>query len=219
MRRRVAEFVDGSWSDFMISTSYQCIFVMISKVASTSIRVAFHEKSKPSESGYFGGEHNTIAYYREKYPQQFQAYFKFALVRNPWDRIHSQYLYQRYTRQFEFANCSFQEWLLRCDDHLQRDGAFPFARNREIFVHHLTDQLGWVTLDGRVAVDFIGRYETLQADFAKVCERIKADITLPKHNVSQRQSSYVPAYGERDIELVARWHSKDIEYFGYEFAG
>jgi len=74
-------------------------------------------------------------------------------------------------------------------------------------------------MDGRVEVDFIGRYEALEADFAKVCERIEADITLPKFNVSKRQSSYVAAYCDRGIELVASWHSKDIEYFGYRFAG
>lgn len=203
----------------MISTSYKCIFVMISKVASTSIRTAFYEKRKPLENGYFDGEHNTIGYYREKYPQEFEHYFKFAFVRNPWDRIHSQYLYQRYTRQSEFANCSFLEWLLKCEDHLQRGDTFPFSRNREIFVYHMTDQLGWVTLDGGVAVDFIGRYETLEADFVRVCEWLDADITLQKHNVSNRQSSYVSAYCDRGIELVARWHSKDIDYFGYQFAG
>lgn len=205
----------------MLSTRYKCIFVRVSKVASTSILSAFKAKKRIFDRGsYFAERHDTIAFYRDSFPRQFEKYFKFAFVRNPWDRIYSQYRYLRYKRKEEIADCSFETWLYRNEEALGTPEKFLFGRNREIFIHHLTDQLGWVVMDDKVAVDFIGRYESLENDFAYVCERLNAKIELPKLNKSKRPADpdgYKSVYNTRMIELVAEWHSRDIDYFDYKF--
>lgn len=201
----------------MISHRYRCIFVTVSKVASTSIRLAFKERNRFFDGGEFKAQHNTITYYKEKYPRKFDQYYKFAFVRNPWDRIYSQFLYQKQKRQLEVAQCSFQDWLKKCEDALVDERRFLFARNREIFVHHLTNQLDWLTIDGDISVDFIGRFENLDADFCKICEAIHVDIALPKKNTSKRVTSYKDDYSDWAVELVGQWHSKDLEYFGYSY--
>ena len=201
----------------MLSTRYKCICVRISKAASTSILLAFKAKRRLFDHSYFNRRHHTIGYYQDTYPQQFKEYFKFAFVRNPWDRIFSSYRYLRYNRKLEFADCSFHDWLYKNEEAINTPGQFLFGRNREIFIHHLTDQLDWVVLDGKIAVDFIGRFENLETDFAHVCERLSSTIKLEKRNASTYHTDYRADYTDPMIELVAEWHSRDIEYFKYKF--
>src|SRR5258706_396035 len=71
-------------------------------------------------------------------------YYKFAFVRNPWDRQVSFYFYK--TRA-EKPRRTFDDFLANKRRAL--------VESRDIY-----------TIDNRLAVDFLGRYETLGRDFA-----------------------------------------------------
>jgi len=99
----------------MISHKHKCIFVEVPKTGSTSVRAILGKAWKPHlnlwqikqlmETSWteFGGRKNRImaALYlfvpeerrRETGRKQFESYFKFGFVRNPWDRVVS--LYER----------------------------------------------------------------------------------------------------------------------------
>ena len=99
----------------MISHKHKCIFVEVPKTGSTSVRAILGKAWKPHlnlwqikqlmETSWteFGGRSNRIraALYlltpedrrRETGRRQFESYFKFGFVRNPWDRVVS--LYER----------------------------------------------------------------------------------------------------------------------------
>ncbi|PYJ55629.1 MAG: hypothetical protein DME82_06630, partial [Verrucomicrobia bacterium] len=99
----------------MISHKHKCIFVEVPKTGSTSVRAILGKAWKPHlnlwqiknqmETNWtrFGGRKNRIlaALYllrsekhrREIGRKQFETYFKFGFVRNPWDRVVS--LYER----------------------------------------------------------------------------------------------------------------------------
>ncbi len=99
----------------MISHKYKCIFVEVPKTGSTSVRAILGKAWKPHLNLWqiknqmetywtrYGGRKNRIleALYlllpeerrREIGQKQFETYFKFGFVRNPWDRIVS--LYER----------------------------------------------------------------------------------------------------------------------------
>lgn len=202
----------------MLSTHFKCIFVRISKVASTSIMKTFRESDPEKKKGYYLLQHQPIEFYLEKYPSEFQEYYKFAFVRNPWDRIYSQYTYQRYNRKLPVADCSFKEWLFKCDEALHTESGFLFGRSRDIFMKHLTNQLGWISLQGKLAVDFVGKFETLKEDFNTVCTENNFDLALKQLNTSKKRSDYREAYKtDSMIELVNGWHNLDLEYFGYKF--
>ncbi len=201
----------------MLFDRYQCIFVRISKVASTSVLNAFQAKKVPNDTGEFDLKHHDITFYKEKYPDVFDSYFKFAFVRNPWDRIYSQYNYVKNTLKMEIAQHGFENYLLMCEEALNSK-AFLFGRDREIFVRHMTNQLEWLMIDNKLQVDFIGRYENIEEDFVYVNKQLKNDLILPYNNKSlKKREDYHLAYNDRTIELVAKWHSKDIEYFKYDF--
>lgn len=201
----------------MLSDRYKCIFVRISKVASTSVLNAFLAHQKEGDTGNFDLMHHDIGFYKESYPEVFDTYFKFAFVRNPWDRIYSQYRYLKHTKKFSGAAGTFREYILACETALQ-SGEVLFGRNRAIFVRHMTNQLDWLTIDDKIAVDYIGRYETLAEDFKTAMEHIDPSIVLPHDNRSVRESgSYRDVYDEVTRNLVEKWHAKDLEYFDYQY--
>ena len=70
------------------SDKYKCLFVHIPKTGGTSIESVF---------GWYSGhrgeqDHRTILEYRKLLGTNFDTYFSFSIVRNPWDRAVSYYL-------------------------------------------------------------------------------------------------------------------------------
>ena len=143
---------------------------------------------------------------RKHVPQEiYDGFFKFAFVRNPWDWLASTYSYlcdtttHRHHRRV-LAMKSLAEY---ADFEIARE-----KRSQSVFV-----------CDGdRVIVDFVGRFETLDEDFASVCQRIGVDVSLPHANRTNHRD-YRKLYDDALIEKVAAHWQRDISLFGYEFDG
>ena len=151
-------------------------------------------------------------------------FFKFCFVRNPWDRLVSNYVYLKsidanypYT---EYAYPTFKDWIL----------GTPKKRGTEKAVGTWVDsfrcskcnsaiplQLDMIRIKGKTMMDFIGRYERLQEDFDKVCGFINVKRQqLPRKNISYRKN-YKEYFDEDTRKMVERQFSEDIEFFGYTF--
>jgi len=155
----------------------------------------------------------------------FDEHFKFAIFRNPWSRMVSEY---RYRKDFPGSFEKFVEGRLKLTD-LRKDTT-----------RHIVPQMDFVIdQDGAVIVDFIGRFEELQSDFAIIAERLRLESrTLPHQNKSGAQKRpqsrlkrltslfgkakpkpfqeyYTPALRDR----LGEFYSRDIEFFGYTFEG
>lgn len=72
--------------------------------------------------------------------------------------------------------------------------------------------------DGKLMVDFVGRFENLQEDFRHVCKTIGIECSLPHVNRSQHVD-YRTYYNDKTIQLVYEHFKEDIEMFGYAFEG
>lgn len=82
-------------------------------------------------------------------------------------------------------------------------------------------------IEGPLAVDFIGRFEELHQDFAKITDRLGLDIRLGTSDRAVRRKtdpdfdpatpSYRKHYDEELREVVRRRYQREIEHFGYEF--
>jgi hypothetical protein len=139
-------------------------------------------------------------------PDLYSRLFKFAFVRNPWDRLVSRYSFflnrpNHPRHKFVARMKDFEEYL----DWEMRPG--------KLFQHHyLTDGSGaWL-------VDFIGYYEHLREDFAEVCARLNVRVDLRRDN-SSTHGDYRSYYTPETRERVARHYHRDIELFGYNFDG
>jgi hypothetical protein len=134
----------------------------------------------------------------------YDSYFKFAFVRNPWDWQVSLYHYVlQHPEHDHHARVSRMEgleefllWRARHDRQLQKD--------------FLTDA------DGRLLVDFLGRFENLEADFAAICHRTGVRAKLRHLNGSQHKD-YRSYYTPRTRRLVEEHWSEDIDLFKYRF--
>ncbi|TAN46929.1 MAG: sulfotransferase [Methylococcaceae bacterium] len=143
----------------------------------------------------------------------FDEFFKFAFVRNPWDLQVSMYHFilrepTSSTHQQVAACGSFDaylEWVVNT--------AQPYPKGiTKLQQDMLTDA------DGRLLVDFVGRYETLHQDFERIRQKLDIDAVLPHLNRSQHRDyrSYYTPYTQK---LVAEHFHRDIELFGYTFDG
>jgi hypothetical protein len=129
-----------------------------------------------------------------------KRYFKFSFERNPWDRQVSWFHYKTKSRPVA-DKPSFTDF--------NADRRRAFVENWSLY-----------TIDGSVALDFVGRYESLAPDFAKVLAEIGlgGQVELPRANVSKdRSGSYRDYYDERSRALMADWYAPEIKHFGYEF--
>jgi hypothetical protein len=150
--------------------------------------------------------HEPIRRALELYPQElFERLFKFAFVRNPWDLLASYRQYIRsnpgHKRHRRVARLSFSDYLRFAIDK-------RMGRQRPL----LTDQ------QGRVCLDFVGRFENLQQDFTIVAQRLQLQSRLPHTNRSAHRD-YRDFYTPRTRQMVLDAYAEDIDTFGYEFDG
>ena len=70
---------------------------------------------------------------------------------------------------------------------------------------------------GNLLVDFVGRYENLQADFNKVCETLELpQSTLPVVNTSRREGMEEEELDRSSLDIINDYFARDFEMFGYE---
>ncbi len=135
---------------------------------------------------------------------EYDAFFRFAFVRNPWDLRVSIYHYvlQRPANQWH--------------DFVKAFGSFD-AYVEYVATHQINTQSSYlVDQDGQLLVDFVGRVENAKDDFAQICQTIGVHANLP-HLKQSRRGDYRTYYTDRTAELIAACHAEDVERFGYTF--
>lgn len=196
----------------VVSHRARCIFVHIQKTGGASIESALRD-SDPGigAAAHDGRRHMSAREMRDLAgPEQWRGYFKFAFVRNPWDRLVSWY---HMCVQVPVPNrfASFvREHARTFDDFVTSATTGPGERTTRNQLDYLTDDRG------EVIVDFIGRYEALHEDFAAVQRRLGLAVALPHVNRSVH-GGYLAYYSDATRDIVASRFDRDIRYFGYDF--
>ncbi len=138
----------------------------------------------------------------------FESYFTFGFVRNPWDKLVSQYHWCRKQMRSETPK-DFSEYVTDklVHNNFESDGEIRYVSQVDFFRN----------AQGVIDLDFIGRFESLQEDFNRVCISIKLEpIQLP-HISRYIRDHYSTFYTSALRGLVADVYSDDIEVFGYTF--
>lgn len=200
----------------MISLRHRFLFVHIPKTAGNSIQNILRDYSEDEivagggqdglerfEVRSAGGnleKHSTLGDYdRELGAEALAGLFKFAVVRNPWDRLISFY-FSPHRREASWSPRKFRKFVEKevkpLRDYFtlgERDGASPFDN-----------------------VDFIVRFENLNDDFGTVCGRIGIPkVELPVRNRSERGGA-ADYYDRRLSDWVAERFADEVDYFGYQ---
>jgi Sulfotransferase family len=188
---------------------HRCIFVHIPKCAGVSVSQGLF--------GNRGAGHYPVTTLRQVFgPALFDSYFKFAFVRNPWDRLLSAYEFLR-CGGFHAGDARWaQQNLAQYRDFGEFVRRWVTPANVTSWIH-FQPQTDFLCLpDGRTGVDFIGRYENLEADFQRVCERLGISASLPSLNTGPDRD-YREAYDSETRGIVDAVYRQDIVGLDYCF--
>lgn len=138
--------------------------------------------------------------------ETFDSYFSFAIVRNPWDWHVS--LYKHILRDRRHHQHKVVKSFNNFDEYIEWRCLVQNEACQKDFIY---------SQDNNLLVDFLGRFENLETDFAKICDRIGISTALPRLNVASNKKPYQEFYNEKTKELVRDAFKEDIELFGYGF--
>ena len=212
-----------------ISHPHKAIFVHIPKTAGTSIEAVLGMHGNKQDIGvvpYFNQEldyehlygrqmqHMTAQSIRTMLNDEslFASYFKFTVVRNPWDRLVSALAWtdQKWVRGEELTVAAFDSQVRQV--HALLTGTSPaqlpaFLYPQSVFIFDAERQ---------PLVNFIGRYENLTADWRVIRARLGLTADLPERMKSHHRN-YRDYYSAQTRQLVAEMYALDVQLFEYEF--
>lgn len=215
----------------MISYKHQLIFVHIPKTGGSSIEdIIWSSKKDRVEQNLWmgairpyynkyqtGGLQHLFAsqIFQEVGPRIFDVFFKFSIVRNPWDKVVSQYLYmskRKDLRDFIGMNegDSLKTYLLLIQKktHVQWEHQYKFIFDK----------------NGNPLVDYIGRFENFNDEVKTILAKVNLDKRvwglvkprIPHANKSEREE-YHHYFDPESCEMVQEMYKQDIELLGYQF--
>lgn len=150
--------------------------------------------------------------------EQFDSYFKFTIVRNPWDRAVSAFLFlkkggfnerDRLWAEKHFKNINtFDEFVKKW---LVKKGSL-----QEL---HFKPQYEYICdTRGNLMVDYIGRFEDYKNSYDYILSRVGLNPgEMKKENVTEGRRDYKAYYTPETMAIVGELYKKDIELLGYSF--
>jgi hypothetical protein len=220
----------------LLSHRHKFIYLKTMKTAGTSVEIFFQPECTPepmspqvsevteelvSEAGIVGARktdttgsvwfnHMPAAKVREMVgPCIWQSYFKFCVVRNPFDRLVSWWWHQMnedqrlamYQSTETAVYSAFNSWVLRTTD---------MAMDRDKYI-----------VDGKVCVDRFLKYESLAIDIQNLCRELglsKSIAHLGRYKSGARASAmpFEKYYDPPAAAKVASWFQWELDYFGYQ---
>lgn len=232
----------------MISHHHRTIFIHIPKCAGQSIETAFLSdvgltwetraplllrfNDQPSLGPPRLAHLTSAEYVRCKYvPQElFDAYFRFAVVRDPWSRSVS--LYKHLNMNMPFRKFVL-EWL---PDQFKQQGLCGTG-----FFWFLRPQVDFLMDEKNFLVNDILRFERLNQDFERIARRSNLTSKLGHVNSSQSRATserpksflkywrhklekdkrenhanFADFYDEKTAEVIGRLYAEDVKLFDYQ---
>lgn len=137
--------------------------------------------------------------------EEFRSFFKFAFVRNPFDRFVSYCAFM--TRQ----NGAFDR-----DPHaVMRHFLFQAPPARHILFQPQHSFVCGPT--GELLSDQVGRVEEMQPSYDQICEKVGIPSEPLEQANSSRRDEYRRYYDQQLMDGVRRLYAKDLELFAYDF--
>lgn len=215
----------------MISHKYKCIFIHIPKCAGTSItRFMTDGKSlswKDSNYEFLHGwctrrkffmQHATAKQLLETElitEEQWNSYFKFTFVRNPFDRAISDF----------FWLCNDQKIRGTFKDYLYKRGVFrKYLLDEGMHYYrgdHQKEQTDFFDIEGRYMLDFVGSFENLNEDIDIVSSKIGLPTIFDIHDnnfsITMKRKHYSLYYNNSHIKEVGEIYRNDLSLLNYSF--
>jgi len=220
----------------IISPAEKYLFIRIPKTAGTAVTAAL---LKCKGQGFCsirdgdGIDHEILTHSGALQMQgilgnDYRKFFRFSVVRNPWDRMVSLYHFKLHSAQqrlsgkrkckpgltleddnrevITMSTLGFKRWFLEGDCEV------------DMFGESLTrlPQLCWLTDEsGQIIVDKVIRFEELEKGFDEIKARVTANFDVPKGTPSLR-APWQLYYDQESFECLQTRFASDIELLGYQ---
>lgn len=230
----------------LVSHRHKFIYTKTIRTASSSVEAYFepacrekdltqfgvHKTEEDSAAGIVGScgsdqrhirwyDHMSASEIKQNLPdEQWNEYFKFCTIRNPFDKLVSAYHFYDWlienTKGWKKAKLIFAHGLIprRDKNEIKR------FRQWLAWTRWFTDQQHYM-IDGKICLDFFIRYESLLKDIQTVCNKVNYPFDtekLPRFNSQSRSRSRKLAeyYDSQAIERVRNRFRFELEYFEYD---
>jgi hypothetical protein len=233
----------------LISHKYKFVYIKNKKVAGSSVESFFGQycvdpnddyhfndriSEKISPFGYVGrrlkGNSKLPPHASAKEISSFMGetlfddYLKFSVIRNPWDRVVSLYYWRTHNEKGENNTTD----VLNIKDPLTFEQFMKGSGKKTLMlggdkVFNDSDNWDLVTINDKPICDFYIRYEDLNEDIKKLCDKLgitNYDLSLlPNHKGGYRKDKrdYRDYYNEETKDIVAQLYKKEIKEWGYKF--
>lgn len=192
----------------MISNQYKFIFIHAARTGGSSferaagIAITSDERTKCFGNTDFEDKHSNLEFYKLNYPLEFYQYFKFTIVRNPFDRLVS-------------------AWKWRSEIIKDHEGQsfVDFIKARPIATRYSEKfRLDGMTISESLTLfDYIGRYEELENTYKFLFNKFNIPLLVIPHTNKTNRLPYRDYYDNESIKLVRQQYRADLELFNYDF--
>ena len=208
----------------IISHRRKFLYFVVPKCGSATIR---HSLIEHTDIGYpvtkFTQHLPIRGFLETEYANLMGPYFKFTFVRNPYDRIYSGYI------QDKFASENYGRWIKAKQPIFETIGDdFNRYMKEYVKVGDIKNDWSWISFcpmsefshyNNEYRLDWFGRCESLDEDLGKLAKLVGFDLEKADNiNVRVKPSGelkYLDRYESSTVELVNRLYQTDFDFFGY----
>lgn len=191
----------------MINHKHKFVFIHIPKTCGRSLERHLLDQNINSDDlvdkfvdDTIINPHLTINDYINIYGDEILSYFWFCVIRNPFDRIVSEYFYSVYKK---LTTSSFDRFIQ------------DFEFKSKTYKNHELRQIDFVK-NNKKEFDFIGRFENLNSCFSEISNRLNISNNFP-HTNKTNHLHYKEYYSENTYNIVSEYYKEDLSHFGYIF--
>lgn len=196
-----------------LERSNEIIFIHIPKAAGNAVIQSLYCADATG--------HDPLTRYRDHDRDLFTTYFKFAVVRNPWDRFVSSFHYLKqggigyfdkdFSRKYLHDTPDFNAFV----EKMMTNKNFEKSVMRWI---HFIPQIDFISLSGKkVDLDYLVKLEKLDTDFPVLSKKLGLDDkSLTESNKSIRDN-YQTYYTDKSRQYVYELYKNDCEILNYKF--
>ena len=210
----------------IISHKHKFVFIAVPKTATATIREALKthsdiigESIDPPYDWHPRAVDLKKHFHKKKW--DWNKYFKFAFVRNPWDRLNSEYLYRKKRISVFKDKQDKPKYIIESEKMFRNvDNFAKWVKSEYINTQNpcFPNQCKYLMeTNNELLVDFVGKFENLQQDFNIVCDKIGIERQTLQHKNKTKHKFYTEYYDEEARQIVAEVYADEIKCFDYEF--
>lgn len=191
--------------------AHQALFIHIPKTAGTSVLAGLGAPAAFDT-------HAPARALAQSYPAFYASAYKFAFVRNPWDRFASAFHFMKdgteWPMQQQWAAQHLKDLDFRCFVYRLRN---PVFRAQVMAERFFWPQNFW--LRGGGSIELLP-FEKLEEEMARLSERLSIDPPkVVPHMRKSAKPDFRTLYDDRMVAIVAGLYRQDVAALGYRFEG